>query len=111
MSTSTRVAFKLARIDNIKERLELLSTRYLQKATNSNQLIKKLIGNHKPNFKPRIKKSVKPILGHLLPKTTQSTAQAASISQTTATTSINQQKTKKKDNWQKLIDFVDQLDL
>jgi hypothetical protein len=110
-STATKDCYKLARIDNIKDRFELLSTRYLQKATNSNQLIRELIDNYNPQFKPRVRNGVKPILGHLLPKTTQSTAQTASISQTTATTSINQQKTKKKDNWQKLIDFVDQLDL
>lgn len=120
ISTATKDCYKLARIDNIKDRFESLSKRYLQKATNNNQLIKELIDKYNPSFKPRVKNGVKPILGHLLPQTTQSTAQTtpinkptttATINQATTTTSNNQPKTMRKDNWQKLIEFVDQLDL
>jgi hypothetical protein len=99
ISTATKDCYKLARIDSIKDRFELLSARYLQKATNNNQLIKELIDNHDPNLKPRIKKSVKPILNHLIPQTTQSTAP------------INQQRAERTDSWHRLIEFVDQLDL
>jgi len=81
ISTPTQEVYKLARIDNISDRFETLSKRYLQKASESNQLIKELICNHKPNKKPRIKKSVKPILNYLLPQTIQSN----SVTTTTAT--------------------------
>jgi hypothetical protein len=100
ISTSTKEAYKLARIDNINDRFEALSKRYLQKATSNNQLIKDLVDNHDPSRKPRIRNSEKPILNHLQPQTTQSTT----IRQPTRTNNCE-------DNWQRLIDFVDQLDL
>ena len=101
-STASKDAYKLARIDNINDRFELLSKRYLEKASKNNQLIKELIDNYEPNKKPRIKKSVKPILNYLIPPTTQST----STTTTQLTTNNN-----RGDNWQRLIDFVDQLNL
>jgi hypothetical protein len=117
ISAPNQEAYKLARIDNISDRFETLSKRYLQKASESNQLIKELIGNYDPNKKPRIKKSVKPILNYLLPQTNQSTT--ASTSQPTTTSQlatnpqIRQQRTttRRGDNWQNLINFVEQLNL
>ena len=110
LSTATKDCYRLAQIDIIKDRFESLSTRYLHKASNCNKLIRDLIDNYNPNTKPRIKNGVKPILAHLLPKTTQSTTKT-STNQTASTETINQTKTKKKNNWQKLIDFVTQLDI
>ncbi|RNA17460.1 RNA-directed DNA polymerase from mobile element jockey-like [Brachionus plicatilis] len=94
-STATKDCYKLARIDSIKDRFELLSTRYLQKASNSNKLIKDLIDNYNSNSKPLVKNGVKPILAHILPQTTQS-ATKTSINQPNSTETTDQSKSKKK---------------